>query len=559
MWGRLTGKSLVGVSLLVLIMGLVAAACGGEDEAAAPAPAAPAAPAATAAALAATTEEPKEPAAAAPAIAAPTVAAAGVALIFGERGTFRHAHNCQWGGAENMDPASPARFQEPIQWVMDRLLGLDLGGVPSPILAQSWTVNPIATQWTFNLEQGVEFHDGTPMTSQDVVYSIQHHLDPDVGSQLASVLDFIDPDGFETPDDHTVVINLLKGHADLPLLMTHYAMRVIPVGSRDTIGDTGMGTGPFIPVNVDVDGVSRFISNDSYWRGLPGVYQYTEVGICDGDARVQAILADQIDLTWSMTVAQGQLFEGDDDFVVQENGTGSIQNIAMIVTEPPYDDLRVRKALKLLVDPDEMIAVITQGHATKACNNPVRPFDQYYLPTECPQDIEQARSLLAEAGYGNGLTIEFAASQLSPQWLPLATVYKDQAGDAGVTVEIKQVPADGYWANTWMVHPFSNSNWGMRHADQFMNEAFRCGASWGEYFWCNVEFDSLLDQARAEVDFDQRKGLYQHAQELLIEESGMIAPFFQNDIRALTSRVQGIDERVIFFEYPWHSITLIEQ
>ena len=559
MQGRLGGKSLIGIALLVLLVVLVAAACGGDDdELAAPAPAAPAAPAAEAEEVSAMAGEPEQPEAAAAAVAAPTAAAAELAQATDVRGTFRHSHNFQWGGAENMDPASPARFQEPIQWTMDRLLGLDFDGVPSPTLAKSWSVTANAMQWTFNIQEGVEFHNGTPMTSQDVVYSIQHHLDPDVGSQLSSVLDFIDPIGFETPDDSTVVINLLKGHADLPLLMRHYALRIIPDGSASTIGDTGIGTGPFIMESFDLDGVSIFVSNDNYWRGLPGAQMFTEVGIGDADARVQAVLADQLDITWHMTPAQGLLFEGNDKFVLQENGSGFIHNIAMIVTEPPYDDIRVRQALKFVVDPDEMIAVVMQGHGIPACNNPVRPFDLYYLPTECPQDIEQARALLAEAGYADGLTIEFAASNLRAQWIPIGTVYKEQAAEAGVTVEIKQVPSDGYWSNIWMVHPFAMSNWALRHADQFLNEAFRCGASWGEYFWCNSEFEGLLDAARAEVDFEQRKANYQRAQEILIEESGMIAPFFQNEIRVLNARVQGIDERVISFEYPWHEISIVE-
>ena len=536
---RLAGRFFLGIALL-LVVALVAAACGGdddEDEAAAPVPVA------TEPVEAAAAVEPAEP--------------VSEEEVMVERGTLRHVHNHQWGGQESMDPAAPTSFQEPVQWVYDRLVRLDFDGKPAPELATSFAVDSTLQKWTFNLEEGVTFSDGSAFTAEDVIYSFEHQLDPNVGSQLGSVLAIIDADNFETPDPYTLVVNLNQGHADFPLLLRHYAMRIISAdASAETLRVSGLGTGPFVTEVLEVDGVSVFNSRDDYWQRLPGVERITEVGISDSDARVQALLAGQTDFQRLLTPPQASLFEGNPNFVIQENSTGLIQNLAMIVTEPPFDDARVRKALKLVVDADEMIEVAVQGHGNRACNNPVWPVDQYYLLQDCPQDIDAAKALLAEAGYADGLTIELATSQLSPQWIPIATVYREQAALAGVTVEINQVPSDGYWSDVWMVHPFLHSNWTLQSADSFMSMVFRCGADWGENFWCNDDFEQTLDAAQAEPDFDRRKALYHQVQMIQVEDGGMIAPFFQTGLRVLSARVKGMEPEHMGFEFPWHEFSI---
>ena len=559
MRGRLTGKYLIGIALLTLVVGLVAIACGGDDdEVAAPAPAAPAAAAEAAAAAEVTGAEPEEPEAAAAAVAAPTAAAAEEQIALAERGTVRLTHWYTWAGLGNFDASSPTYFQPGIELVQDKIVRLDPNGVPSPMLAASWETNVDATRWTFHLQEGVRFHDGTPMTSRDVIYSVQHAMDPNLGGQMLDTLSFIDTTRFETPDDVTAVFNLNQAHVDVPLLLRHYAMRVIPDGSGDRIAQSGEGSGSFILDSFNIDGVTTLRANDDYWQGIPSAGEMTIVGIGDAAARVQAVLADQLDLLGGLSAAQVQLFEGNSSFVIQENAMGSVQNIAMIVTEAPYDDNRIRQALKMVVDPEEMVAVVMQGHAVKACNNPVWPTDQYHLPQECPQNIEGAMALLAEAGYPDGLTIEYRFSNKGSTWGPIATVYQSQAAKAGITVVLDQAPSDTWWTESWMVHPFASSNWGNRPADQILSSAFLCGAPWGENFWCNDEFDQTLAAARAEVDFDARKALYQHAQQLQVEEGGMIAPLFMNAIRVLTSDIQGLEPEVLNWEYLWYLIGVVE-
>ena len=537
-WGYM-GKVVLGISLL-LVVTLVAAACGGDDEElAAPAPAAPAAPAAEAEAVTAMAEEPEQPAAAAPAVAAAEAAAPEMEAMAVQRGTLRSIHTSWWGGQETLDPVAASTWEPPRKLVYDRLIILDEFGSPTPSLATAWEIDDTLTKWTFNIREGVTFTDGSTMTSRDVVFTMEHILDPNVGGQAASLLTMLDPNGFETPDDYTVVMNLTSAHVDLPLILRHVTIRVLPEGiTREFMVREANGTGPYAVEHISVDGLSTFVSKDDHWEGLPGTERVTVVLITGADARVQALLADQIDYATSLTVAQVLQVEGNDEYYIQENGRGSQEVFVPLAPEPPFTDIRVRQALKAVVDPEQMIAIAVQGHGQAACNNPVRSTDQYYWPADCPQDIDLAISLLAEAGYPDGLSLELITSDLLGSWIPMTTVYKEQAALAGIDIDIKLAPADGYWSDVWQIVPFSVSVWSYKEADQILNEGYRCGASWTEGHWCNEQYDGFLDAARAEPDFNARKLLYQQAQELLVAEAPVIIPFNENRISAISTRVQ---------------------
>jgi peptide/nickel transport system substrate-binding protein len=470
-----------------------------------------------------------------------------------ERGTLRLSHPMEWGGSESIDPISEFRLYETLPRLYDRLVVPGVDGRPAPHLAAEWEANPDATEWTFTLRDDVSFHDGSAFDAADAAYTLNRIIDPEVETPLKAVLSIIE--GAEAVDPATLVVRLNAPHADFPLLLVDYRVLMIPEDSGDTIAETGIGTGPFALEALDLDGVTRLVAFDDYWQGAPQLEAIEIVPIPDAQAALQATLAGQIDY-FAASTSEADLFADPEAFTVQNIPSGGWEAFVMRTDTAPFDDARVRKALRLAIDRQEMIdLVLGPGGGTIACDHPVWPGDQYHVEIDCARDVEAARALLAEAGYPDGIAVELFVSDLSQSWIPMAEVYQRQAAEAGIDVEIVTTASDGYYSDVWMVEPFTATSWGEREADQILNEAYRSGADWNETFWNDPEFDALLDSARSATDFEERAELYGDAQRALWEEGGSLIPYFTNTVNVWNAAVGGLTD-VPYNELPWHELTV---
>ena len=473
-------------------------------------------------------------------IAAAVIAALPITLAYAQSGTFRQSHDLGFGGKENADPINPERFWQVTEKTMNRLVRPGPTGEPSPDLAVSWSASDDASVWTFKLREGVKFHDGSDFDSGDVVDLLKRIKDPELDAPVASVLAIMD--SVEAIDPLTVKITLSAPHADFSLLLMDYRIRMTPEGSGDTIGKTGIGTGPFILKTLDPEGTTILKANPDYWEGAPGIETVEIISIPDSQARVQALLGGQIDMLRHISGQEKALFENNPKFKLQSVATGDWRTIAFRTDTWPFTDARVRKALRIATDRQAMIdLVLGPGGGVVACDNPVWSGDQYRAPFDCPQQIDEAKRLLAEAGYPDGIEIDVVTSDLRALWIDMVQVYQQQVAKAGITVNLVKAPADGYWNEVWMKLPAVTSSWGQRPADQIFNEAYRGGASWNETFWNQPEFDEMLDQARHELDFEKRKLLYHDLQRALYEEGGSFIPFHMNQVVVTSARVSGLD------------------
>ncbi len=465
---------------------------------------------------------------------------------------LRLAHDAGFGGAESLDPYSPTRFYFTTLTLFDRLVHQNEDGGVEPGLAASWEMSEDARTWTFNLRPGVRFHSGKPLVATDVVYSINHALDPDRGSPVASALAVIER--VEALDELTVRFHLQSAHADLPLLLIDPRCAVIAENSAATIEQTGDGTGPYKLLGNDPEGITLLVANREYWQGPPRIGRIEVVAIPDQVAQIQAMLAGQIDYLPSIDRRQLRLFENNPDFIVQTVRTGHWTGMVMRTDQPPFDDVRVRKAMRLVVDrPDMVKLALGDGGGEPACDTPVWPGDPYHADMECQQDIAAARALLEEAGYGSGIDVHLYTSPVERLFLSMAEVYQSQAAEAGIRVHIHQVPADGYWTDTWMQESFVSTRWNQRPADQILNEAFRSGAPWNETYWSNRDFDHSLDMARKETDPLRRHSMYARTQHILFDEGGAIIPFYLNINRVFSARISSLpSEKTLFVD--WHKV-----
>ncbi|MEZ4713382.1 MAG: ABC transporter substrate-binding protein [Caldilineaceae bacterium] len=481
--------------------------------------------------------------------------AVGGATESSARGILRMPHQLLWDGKESLDPSSPVEFPLASFMLYNRLVRLDEDGVPVPELATAWEANEDATAWTFTLRDDVTFHNGNPMTSADVAYTFAHIFDPATESPAASLLSLIA--STETPDPQTIVFQLSEGHADFPLLLVSRLTAIIPADSAATIGESGIGTGPFKLESFVADGTSVFVANDEYWKGKPGLAGVELVAMADSDSRVLGAQSGQFDLVFDLSATQADLFAGDDTFSVLEFPTGKFGTLVMRTDMPPFDDVRVRQAMKLVADRQVLVDLVLGGAGTISCDTPVAPRDAYRWEGECPQDIEGAKALLAEAGYPDGLDVTLYTSDAIAILIPLAEVYQQQAAAAGINVTLQVLSADSYWSEAWMVEPLVASFWFERPADDILNTLWRSTAPWNEAYFQNADFDQLLDEARSALDFDARRTRYQEAQQLGALEGGHLIPFHVNQFTAVSNKVIGVQAREEQ-QMEWHLISKSE-
>ncbi len=468
-------------------------------------------------------------------------------------GTFRQAHELGFGSSSSLDPISKGRVFQITEKIMNRLVRPGLDGKPQPDLAVSWSANDSATEWTFKLREGVKFHDGTSFDTADAVYSLKRMLDPEIASPARSAVKMIEK--VEALDNMTLKLTLSTPFADMPLQLMDYRLRMIPEGSGDTIATTGIGTGPFKVEKFDADGTTVLTANMDYWEGPPGVARMEVIGIADGQARLQALLGGQIDMERGITAQQLVMLQGSDKFKVQEVPTGNWRGLVFRTDVEPFKDTRVRQAVRLAADREELVKLVLGGGGVVACDTPVEPNDQYRANLSCPQNIAKAKALLAEAGYPEGIDLDVHVATLEPTWPTLAEAYQQQAAKAGIRVNIVQVPTDGYWKEAWMKKDVAATRWNERPADQALHEIYLSTAKWNESYFKDEKFDKLLAAARRELDFDKRKALYVQAQEYLWENSGTLIPYTVTKYVGTTRRVNNLDP-VKNDAVRWHKITV---
>ena len=469
------------------------------------------------------------------------------------RGILRYDDGLNYGGLENLDSSDANRFWPVISLIFDRLAEPAFDEMrPTPSLAESWESNDAGDVWTFHLRDDVFFHDGTQLTSADVAYSANHWKTSET-SILASTWEIVD--SIDTPDDFTVVFNLVRTHVDFPLVVMDYRARVMPENGLPEILETGMGSGPFKLETMDLEGITVLVANDDYWGGPPGVAGVEITTIADTEARMQALLAGQLDWNDDGVYEQTLLFEGNDEFDVTQIPGGSWSGFVMRTDIAPFDNLALRQAMHQVVDRQAMVDLALSGAGTVSCDTAVMPGDPYQLECDDPQDIEGAKASLVEAGHPEGFEIDLYTADVCADWTALTEIYQQQAALANITVNIKTVSSDGFWGgDVWMSEPFVMTCWSERGADAALNEIYRSGGSWNESFWNVPEYDALLDAASSEPDFDTRRQHYLDAQTMLHEDGGTIIPYFSNVFLIKKTCVENIPPIGAYW-FDWDGIT----
>lgn len=454
--------------------------------------------------------------------------------------------------AETLDPASSLSAYEYLGALYNRLVKQDEEGNTIADLAEDWDSDASAHQWTFKLRSGVRFHNGKKLNAEDVVYTIRHILDPEVGSPQGDTLaSMFGPEDVRAMDELTIRFDLLTPNAEFPSLLTAYQCYIIPEGSAAEIGSTGIGTGPFKLESFAAAGAGAVRVNEEYFEGRAVLDRIEFYSIQDSTARVNALLAGQVDLLAQTNLDHptARVVTGTEGTTVARVENAQWYTIPMLYTADEFSDNRVRQAMKLAYDPEALLQTALQGEGAPGWDNPVPPNLAGWLDPVREYDPDRARSLLSEAGM-EGLTLPLYTSAYDANLTPIATAYANQAADAGINLQITNVSSDSYYTEAWMQVPLMVSYFSTgRPMDQLLNQIFRSGSGYNESLWANEQFDQLLDEARAETHDESRLQKYQDAQRMIVEEGPHMTPIFGDRLVGLSDRVINYTEFGFEFDY----------
>jgi peptide/nickel transport system substrate-binding protein len=411
---------------------------------------------------------------------------------------------------------------------------------PLPELAESWEARDGGREWVFKLRRGVEFHNGKSLSPPDVAYSIMRHLGPQSKSAAKAFLAGVTEAKADGAD--VVRIRLETPNADLPLLLGDNHLGISPDGYQDF--DRAVGTGGF-RVKEWKPGVSLVTSrNPNYWKaGRAHVDEVETFLIGDATARTNALLSGDIQVMQDVDPKAVELLQKSGKAEVIASRSGNYFIFVMMCDRTPTDDANIRLALKFAVDRERMLKTVLRGRGQLGNDHPIPPSDPFYnseLPIR-PYDLDKAKFYLKKAGLQR-LDIALHTGPVNIGGHDAALLFKEMAAPAGINVEIKLEPTDGYFSNIWMKRPFHVSAWRARPGtDQQLSIAYQSTAAWNETQWKQPEFDKLLVEARGTLDTAKRKQMYWELQRMIHEDGGAIIPAFPDGLDAVASNVKGFE------------------
>ena len=468
----------------------------------------------------------------------------------------------EWSGEkQSMDPADMESGDDAyhIFAVYNRLLDVDDNFKTIPELAESWGPSDDGKTWTFKLRQGVKFHDGSDFDANDVVYTFKRFWDPELASGAPAVLGFLNPEGIKAIDSHTVAFTTKDPVAELPVLITNKFTNIVAEGAKhEDLRLHGNGTGPFMQDQFEPNAPVRlFKANPNYWQaGLPKEKCMRVTVAQEPVTAVSAIKAGEVDLVLNVDPSVIPALKDDPNVKLLETGASNSMTLSMWVDTPPYDNVKVREALKLVVDRQAMIDTVLLGFGEAGADNPVPlPSPASYVSEAPKQDIEKAKKLLAEAGHPNGLKLDLYTAEGVPGMVRMAQVFAEMAKPAGFEINVIVTPADSYWDDTWLKQPFLTSAWSMRPPGEGLAVAYAQNAKWKETHWERPDYDALLLKANTTVDPAERNKLYKQAGELLAKEGGVIIPMFVHQVLAMRAKCEGYEPRAQNFNLNFETMS----
>jgi len=427
-------------------------------------------------------------------------------------------------------------------------------GTAMPLLAEGFDLSPDRLVYTMRLRKGVKFHSGEPMTAKDVAYSYNYIRDPKNGSPGAG--DFAMITAIDVVDDATVKITISAPNAALPMTLGNKYGGVVPAGYFDAadaktkLNQTSVGTGPFKLAEFKPNSNATLVRHPDYWEpGVPYLDRINFVFVPNAASLLVGLRNKRIDIATLSRPQDVKQVEGVAGLVVERKPSFNQKAIDLGAELKPLDDERVRRAIALAVDKDEIMRA-SIGGLGKVIGTMVAgmqeswgaPFDKL---ANQKTDIEAARKLLAEAGHPNGFDLTLT-SIIGYDWMDAASVVlREQLAKIGVRLSIQRVEL-GVWIKNFQSKQmgFTFNDWAtVPDPNLLFYRHFRKAPEGADFRnWKNDEASRLLDEGRAENDPAKRREIYVRFQQIMAESVPTIMLFSADHVVVRGERVQNYDQ-----------------
>jgi len=462
-------------------------------------------------------------------------------------GTLRVAFQNEWAGLDPHTASSYSSYQI-LNNVLEGLTAYDDNLNLVPWLAESWEQSDDGLTWTFKLREGVMFQNGREMTAEDVKWSFERLIDPATGAGNAARVGPAETT-IEVIDDYTVAITHPEPFAIFPQSIGFD--KSTGIVAKESLNDQGIivepiGTGPF--QISEVEGTTRMLltKNEAYWQaGLPYLEAIEIQPIPDDTVRETALLGGEVDWVLSIAPQNFAALEANPDVVVSTAPQLSYDYMGINMTKPPFDDVRVRQAIALALD-REQIAQAGYFGLAETIQGPTGPGSPWYFDyAPYDQDVEQAKALLADAGYPDGFEMELLPTVQYGETVRAAQVIQQQLAEIGITASIN-APEWTEWLELEGNFKYDAyiCNWnGLIDADQYYYLQHKSDQVFNFTGYDNPEFDDLVTEARSTSDFDERYQIYEDLNQTLVDDAPYIYMYNKLEIRAYAPYVKGFITR----------------
>jgi peptide/nickel transport system substrate-binding protein len=477
-------------------------------------------------------------------------------------GTLRLAMRCQ-------DLKSPHTYSwvessNSARQVLDYLAVTGVDNITRPGLIEKWEPSPDLKTWTLRVRRSVKWHNGRQFTADDVVWNIKRVLDPKTGSSVLGLMKGFLLEDYETGekddkgnpkkssrlwdagaiqkvDDFTVKLNGKTAQLAVPEQLFHYPFLILDPAENGEFKVGSNGTGAFTLAENEV-GRRQVLKarKQGYWGGGPYLDQLEFIDLGDDPAAsVAALASKQVDGLYGADIVQLEALQKL-PHVQMYQVTTAYTATARMQPVKPFDDKRVRQAMRYAIDSNAVLQIAHRGLGQPGEHHHVSPVHPEYakLPLQ-PRDVARAKKLLADAGYPSGIDVEITCRP-QPAWELLAVqTMVEQWKEAGIRVKINVVPSTQYW-EVWTKVPFGFTTWAHRPLGiMSLALAYRSGGPWNESKYANPEFDRLLTQAEGTLDVNSRREIMARLESILQDDGPIVQPVWRAIFTFHDKRVQG--------------------